>query len=101
MAFDESLLLLGVTHAALRDTKRERETVFDTLNNCHKKKRKKKERKRTPLGRRRRRRHRRRCTFYLLSLSLFLYYYKKSETDETRSRVIGLFSLKYCFLCIM
>ena len=45
MAFDESLLLLGVTHAAFRDTKRERETVFDTLNNCHKKKRKKKSEK--------------------------------------------------------
>ena len=43
MAFES--LLLGVTHAAFRDTKRERETVFDTLNNCHKKKRKKKSEK--------------------------------------------------------
>ena len=43
MAFES--LLLGVTHAAFRDTKREREIVFDTLNNCHKKKRKKKSEK--------------------------------------------------------
>ena len=45
MAFES--LLLGVTHAAFRDTKRERETVFDTLNNCHKKKEKKRAKKNT------------------------------------------------------
>ena len=47
MAFDESLLLLGVTHAAFRDTKRERKTVFDTVNNVTKKKEKKRAKKNT------------------------------------------------------
>ena len=35
-----------VLRTRLSETPRERETVFDTLNNCHKKKRKKKSEKR-------------------------------------------------------